>query len=143
MLRRMKKILMLWMVLLLLTSSLLMFTTSTCAFGSGGQQKLYMDLVVPSSVYMETFFTITTYSANSVWGGNPQPIGNVTIELEWAPGEEYLTDENGEVSVLSPTVSEDTSFTVYASRGGFEPTSKSILICRISMAALEHEKDVL
>jgi len=112
-------------LLLMLFTNILMTNNIVAAPGER------LEIVAPDEVYEEEYFSISVMDPEIV-EDSPWLI-DVIIEFD---GYLYKINETAEVEIQSPIVNQDTNYIIKASKEGYNPTNKTILVLNTEIKAL-------
>ncbi len=115
-------------LLFLLFVSFCLLNSSSLQIVDALEEKKQMAIDVPPSVGSQQNFTVSVYDINAT-NETPTPyLVGVTISFNNNTYQISLTDEDGEISVMAPSVSENTSFALTAQKQGYHNVTTTIMV---------------
>ena len=109
-----------WIMLIILLFIIFISSTTVC---SQEEQQLIIDVM--GEVSEDGDFVVSVYTLEEGY------LTDVEIEFDGKPYQITAEDENGEITLTAPQVSEDSSFTITASKAGYLSAEKTIAVLNI------------
>ena len=88
------------------------------------EKQLIIDVV--SEVYEESDFTVSVYTINE----NVSPVYHIDVIIKFNDELYNITAENPEITITAPEISENTYFTIVASKNGYESAFTNISVLK-------------